>query len=853
MKKQLLLFAAMAVMAGCTAEMDQVGNVAPETAGSGKLTARIGDVETRVAFDEFTGEFSWTAGDQIDVHTTAGYQTAALDANGCFNLTSGSVRDGYAVYPTGVVTSDSDLTLELPDSYDIEAGGMADFYPSPMVALNDPSADDIWFYHAGAVARLVFTELPAETRSILVTLDKRVTGTFVVADPGTDHPVIETDGAATGNTVRFNLDGAPTVSEDGFALNVPIPTGTFNSITASIQDASNAELLSYASKKVRTFPRARGRKIDPQLERYYFLDNLSATDLVIPSRAAASASATFRSYYTISGSSEQHPVDVAVDYSLDGTTWTTGLPAGLEGFATEGDVEKTGTVSVGLNLNVDHVVSNSYAHARELDSRTAVGSEGAPWDLSMHTVTGAERTAPVTANCYIVNRGGWYMFPLVYGNAIDWTKNPSTGVNSAAWTDGTGEANHVDTEGHVDIYHTFQRHDQQGITGPYILQNLGLTSTQVSPVIVWEDVRDAAHAFIPSSSLSIIESGGIPYIRFHVADECTVDEQTGDITGIRQGNAVIALREGTTGPILWSWHIWVTDQEMAPVTVGTKSILPADLGWCDTKTDVHFTERDWYVRIRPVEGDADPLVVHVHQNSSVSHWNSGTTLYQWGRKDPFIPVAFYESPEGTQAFVSKPVFSPMSAPLFWGSATVDGRSYGTGISAKRYEIPASPEPFSSGAGDGITYPFRIYYGNPYPNSTNNHECTLAWMCSDYPFNLWYMGAGTNSAAHSADLHQQGKTVYDPCPPGFSIPNYDVFSALSGGVETEYGWEFGSIMFPLTGSRVAYNGSANGKNTGHWMNVASTFCNAYFCSFSAGVSELPATMRGSQLAVRPMAE
>lgn len=849
MKRQWLLFAAVAMMAGCTAEMDQTGNVAPETAGSGKLTARIGDVETRVEFDEFSGTFSWSAGDQIDVHTTAGYQTTALDANGCFSLTSGSVRDGYAVYPTGIVSGDSDLTVELADSYDIAAEGMVDFYPSPMVALNDPSSDDLWFYHAGAVARLVFTELPAETRSILVTFDKRVTGAFTVADPGTDHPVIATDGAATGNTVRFNLSEAPAIPEGGFALNVPIPTGTFNSINASVQDASNAELLSYVSPKVRTFPRARGRKIDSRLERYYTLDNLSADEWVIPSRAAASQAVTFRSFYTVSGSTEQHPVNVAVEYSLDGTTWATGLPAGIEGCTMEGDVEKTGTVSVGLNLNVDHVVSNSFSHAEALAERTAVGSESAPWDLSMHTVTGVARSNPVTANCYIVRQGGWYMFPLVYGNAIDWTRNPSTGINSAAWTDGSGSPNPVDSEEHVILYRTFQRYDQQGITGPYILQDLGLAVGDVNAAILWEDVRGAANAFIPAASLGIIESGGIPYIRFRVPDECTVDETTGEITGIREGNAVIALRKGNT--ILWSWHIWVTDQEMAPVTVGSKSVLPADLGWCDTKTDVHFTERDWYVRFRQVEGDAAPLVVHIHQNSSVSHWNSGTTLYQWGRKDPFIPVAFYELPEGTQSFVSKPAFSPASAPLFWGSATVDGKAYGTGVSATRYE-PGSPA-FSSGAGDGIQNPFRVYYGNPYPNSINNHDCTLSWMASDYPFNLWYMGAGTSDASHSADIHQQGKTVYDPCPPGFSVPNYDVFSALSGGVETEYGWEFGSVKFPLTGSRVAFNGLPNSKDTGHWMNVSSSFCNAYYCNFGSGVTALPSTMRGSLLAVRPMAE
>ena len=578
--------------------------------------------------------------------------------------------------------------------------------------------------------------------------------------------------------------------------------------------------------------------------REYVLDNLSTNEILIPNRAAASSAVSFRSFYTVSGEEEKIPVDVVVDYSSDGSSWSDELPIGIESVTTEGEVQKSSTVSVGLNLTVDHVTSNSYTHARELASRTPVGSEMNPWDLSRHTVSGAD-SPQVTANCYIVNRGGWYMFPLVYGNAIDWNKNPSTGVNNYAWTDGTGLSNPEDTHGHVDLYHTFQRHDQQGITGPYILQNLGLTVEDVNPAIVWEDVRDEAHAFLPSSSLKIIESGGIPYIRFHVPEDCTIDEATGEITGIRQGNAVIALRNGNT--ILWSWHIWVTDQDMTPVAVGEKTILPADLGWCDTQTSVYFTERDWYVRIRQEEGDTEPLVIHVHQNSSVAHWNSGATLYQWGRKDPFIPVAFYDSPEFGHSNVSKPAYSPSSCPLFWNSATIDGKDYGSGLSAARYE-PSSP-PFSSGAGDGIMNPFRIYYGNPYPNSEANHECTLSWMCSDYPFNLWYMGAGTTSGAHSGDLLLQSKTVYDPCPPGYSIPNSMVFSALSGGTETDLGWSFGSVFFPLTGGRVAFNGLPNATNSGQWMNVASTWCTAYYWNFSSENT----TMRGSTLAVRPMAE
>lgn len=76
-----------------------------------------------------------------------------------------------------------------------------------------------------------------------------------------------------------------------------------------------------------------------------------------------------------------------------------------------------------------------------------------------------------------------------------------------------------------------------------------------------------------------------------------------------EGNALIAVKDDG-GNILWSWHIWVTDQPMDQVyknNYGTFTVMDRNLG--AVRNDRGSTDSDWI----------DAMGV----------------LYQWGRKDPF--------------------------------------------------------------------------------------------------------------------------------------------------------------------------------------------------------------------------
>ena len=98
----------------------------------------------------------------------------------------------------------------------------------------------------------------------------------------------------------------------------------------------------------------------------------------------------------------------------------------------------------------------------------------------------------------------------------------------------------------------------------------------------------------------------------------------------REGNALLAVKD-ENGKILWSWHIWATDQPQEQVYVndkGTFTMLDRNLG------ATHNASDDWE--------------------------NSRGLLYQWGRKDPF---AMQQDPRGTAYYQQLFTFSSTQASL----------------------------------------------------------------------------------------------------------------------------------------------------------------------------------------------
>ena len=143
------------------------------------------------------------------------------------------------------------------------------------------------------------------------------------------------------------------------------------------------------------------------------------------------------------------------------------------------------TVTATVTAATAATTINQNVHSANLQAAAPKGTEDAPYDLSMHTIYGEERAAgSVTANSYVTNAPGWYAFPLVYGNAIDWNKNSSTGVNTSAYApSGSG----------TYFLSPFQS-SEGSITSPYI-------SGAISAYPYWEDVPSYGPDCTPHSVL----------------------------------------------------------------------------------------------------------------------------------------------------------------------------------------------------------------------------------------------------------------------------------------------------------------------------------------------------------------
>lgn len=203
-------------------------------------------------------------------------------------------------------------------------------------------------------------------------------------------------------------------------------------------------------------------------------------------------------------------------------------------------------------------------------------------DLSMVDNAGNPRASMSTANCYLVHAAADYKLPLVYGNAI---KNGAD--NRVAYYPGENSS----------IYNginQFVNHAGNPISGPWITKstsgtgvNKGMGLTVTSAELLWQD---------RAGLITSVSING-DYLEFTVGS-------------FGAGNALIAVKTGSgSGTVLWSWHIWATDDDLSNTTVVSTgshnyTVAPVNLGWVPT---------------------------------GGSGKQGYCPYYQWGRKDPFIP------------------------------------------------------------------------------------------------------------------------------------------------------------------------------------------------------------------------
>ena len=160
----------------------------------------------------------------------------------------------------------------------------------------------------------------------------------------------------------------------------------------------------------------------------------------------------------------------------------------------------------------------------------------------------------------------------------------------------------------------------------------------------------------------------------------------------REGNAVIAVKDAE-GNILWSWHIWMTDQPQGQVYFNNAgTMMDRNLG----------------------ATSASPGAIYAYG-----------LLYQWGRKDPFpggLPKDYCGS---------------------WGM-----------------EVETIGDTFSFVKSDIVTG--TIAYATAHP---------MTYIGSrDFRSLDWYYTGTRNTMDNRWTTSGEKKSVYDPCPAGWRVPD-----------------------------------------------------------------------------------
>lgn len=424
------------------------------------------------------------------------------------------------------------------------------------------------------------------------------------------------------------------------------------------------------------------------------------------------------------------------------------------------------------------------------DKKTENGSEDSPFSLS--------KEYGETANCYLVDKAGYYSLPLVYGNGYL-----------------TLPANNPDGF----IY--FPKHDDAAIPAD------GKISGAEDAVLCWQDAPD----LIDPTSVKVVGGNLVFRIR----------KQT-----LTQGNALLAVRgtdsSSSTGEkiILWSWHIWVTPYKSKFYSDFYKSVTTAkpagydlaqyNLGWCDHHA--HNESRTFSLQAvidMSAYGGTTTDTVDIGTFTQMEFKGSeggDNTYYQWGRKDPMLG-GIYNSNTPKYKYHKKGNYSSWDEVEFtmenkqvFNQYNQDGYNYSfcknlgdkididdyasngvsIGYAIKHPYMFVTNSRSSDQSGETVSFNYRNHWHKPYAD----YPAPYLHTNSHIMFNAWDAGA-TSAGVKAADTK---KSVYDPCPPQFKVPPIDAFQGIvnkeSAGSLSGNAWTLKhdgkSITFPITGLR-----------------------------------------------------
>lgn len=308
----------------------------------------------------------------------------------------------------------------------------------------------------------------------------------------------------------------------------------------------------------------------------------------------------------------------------------------------------------------------------------------------------------------------------------DWTKAP----NSYIYTGRDQNNNEIDGI-YIPVKKAYEmwRNQNSLVSDPTVLN--GVQTAEV----YWEDTA----GLIRSTNYILpieLPSGGL-------AEDAKIKVQIDKAKG--KGNAVVALKINNN--IVWSWHIWITDDPTDGVTYGHVNNDGPLARYVENGIPKTFTPK-WMDRNL---GATNKAFIGYEWNKS------GGLMYQWGRKDPF------------------PAFENKDASMYEISGTVGVKKHlydYTGDNTNR--IISMQRPFND-----INSNLKYAVNNPLNLIFTNVVAGDAWFAQSIgtdnvtrkKADLWGDNSELAYNTGGAINTYKPKTSYDPCPNNWRVPSY----------------------------------------------------------------------------------
>ncbi len=366
------------------------------------------------------------------------------------------------------------------------------------------------------------------------------------------------------------------------------------------------------------------------------------------------------------------------------------------------------TYDLGQNLNDasdDHPYSLDFAKAgndfNQMETRVEVSNYAMPVRcvsrMSKAHVT--DLSDYQTANSYIVSKKGYYKFKaVVRGNGIGKLVPPG----STSSIDLTEQLQTVDMKNQL---------------------------VRVEPL--WWHSYASQEA--PSADNFAMLNDGRPdhdgFVSFEV-------EQ------MKKGNMILAGYDAK-GEIIWSWHIWLTDE---PAMMKSNSFLVMD--------------RNLGATFAP-SGTTAPETDELFQTYGF--------YYQWGRKDPFVVpgTAVYKYNRSARSFESSDDSETPDVVETGFSSIADAASKTVGNSVAN---PMTYHKASSNSNSTVYNSNTLMSNIDFSyNNTAEDQCFSTMINPEDRQSLWGYSAATGYGVTTT------KTMYDPCPPGYMVSHYLVWT------------------------------------------------------------------------------